>query len=156
MPTTDEDRVHEVLDEAECRRLLGTTRAGRIGFTDGALPAILPVPFAVHDGQVMIPARRDSPVVRAVHGAVVAFGVDSYDAVTDTGWSVTLVGPARLVWEPPEPDVVAGWRLPARPAPPHRCFIAVAGGLLRGWRLSAGPVVASVVGQREAADARFR
>ena len=136
MPTTDEDRLLEVLAEAECRELLGTARAGRLGFTDGALPAILPVPFALRDGQVVIPARRGSAVVSAVRGAVVAFQVDSYDAASGIGWSVTVIGPTRLISAPQDVAALEESGLSARPAAPERCFIAVQLGLLHGWRSS--------------------
>jgi uncharacterized protein len=143
VPTTDEDRLLEVLAEAECRELLGTARTGRLGFTDGALPAILPVPFALRDGQVVIPARRSSPVVSAVRGAVVAFQVDSYDAATRTGWSVTVVGPTRLIGVPEDVAALEELGL-SSPAPtPDRCYIAVQLGLLRGWRSSETTAVPS-------------
>jgi uncharacterized protein len=142
LPSTDEDRRCEVLDEDACRRLLGTTGTGRIGFTDGAVPAILPVPFAVQDGHVMIPERRGSPVESALRGAVVAFQVDSFDTGTRTGWSVTVVGLTRLVSDPR--DVAAlELRLSRRPSAPDRCYIAVQPGLVRGWRMSEVPPVAT-------------
>ena len=122
------------LDDAECRRLLGTATVGRISFTDGALPAIAPVPFTLHDEQVLIPARRDSPMVRAVSGAVVAFGVDSFDPCTETGWSVTVIGPSRLLGDPGALVALAGAHLPGRWTYPDRCLITVQVGLLRGWR----------------------
>jgi hypothetical protein len=123
------------LDDAECRRLLGTATVGRISFTEGALPAIAPVPFALHDEQVLIPARRDSPMVRAVTGAVVAFGVDSFDPRTETGWSVTVVGPSRLLGDPGALGAaLSGASLPGPWTSPDRCLITVQVGLLRGWR----------------------
>lgn len=121
MPTNDEDRVLEVLADAECRRLLGTAQIGRLGFTDGALPAIVPVPFTVEDHRVRIPAREGNWVLAAVRRSVVAFAVDSYDVVTRTGWGVTIVGPAYVTTG----DLRNGTR-----------SIAVQMGLLRGWRLS--------------------
>jgi uncharacterized protein len=121
------------LDEGECRRLLGEATIGRISFTDGALPAIVPVPFALHEGQVLIPAEQSSPMVAAVRGAVVAFGVDSYDAVTETGWSVTVVGPSRILGDPEQFVVATGVDLPQTWAEPGRCLITVQVGLLRGW-----------------------
>jgi nitroimidazol reductase NimA-like FMN-containing flavoprotein (pyridoxamine 5'-phosphate oxidase superfamily) len=69
-PVPTDDGLPVALDDAECRRLLATVAVGRLGFTDGALPAILPVPFAVHEGHVVIPARAGSSVVAAVRGAV--------------------------------------------------------------------------------------
>ena len=128
LPSTDEDRRCEVLDEDACRRLLGTTGTGRIGFTDGALPAILPVPFAVRDGHVMIPERRGSPVESALRGAVVAFQVDSFDTGTRTGWSVTVVGLTRLVSDPRD---VAAWSCVSPAARPRR--IAATSPCSRDW-----------------------
>ena len=139
MPTTDEDRLVEVLSEAECRQLLDTAGTGRLGFTDGALPAIEPVPFAVRDGQVVIPARRGSAFVSAVRGAVVAFEVDSYDAATMTGWSVTVVGWTRLISAPEVVAALEETRVIPRVPAPERCYIAVQLGLLRGWRIAEIP-----------------
>jgi uncharacterized protein len=122
------------LDEAECRRLLATATIGRISFTDGALPAIVPVPFALHEGQVFIPAEPSSRMVAAVRGAVVAFGVDSFDPRTETGWSVTVVGPSRVVGDQHRLEVLRGAGLSGRWTAPDRRLITVQVGLLRGWR----------------------
>jgi nitroimidazol reductase NimA-like FMN-containing flavoprotein (pyridoxamine 5'-phosphate oxidase superfamily) len=85
------------LDEAECRRLLATARIGRLGYTHGAMPAIVPVPVALHEQSVIIPAPADSSLLPAVRGTVVAVQVDSYRDQAGAGWSVTVVGPARVV-----------------------------------------------------------
>ena len=145
MLTTDEDRLFEILDQDTCRQRLDASGTGRLGFTDGALPVILPVPFALQDGDVMIPAHRDSPVLKALRGAVVAFEVDSYDAATRTGWSVTVVGPTRVVSHAAE---VAALQLRFSTHPPttDRCYIAVLLGLLRGWQLSECPTVPGSAG----------
>lgn len=132
MPTDDEDRVLEVLDDAECRRLLGTVRVGRLGFTDGALPAILPVPFTVEEDCVSIPAREGNWVVDAVRRSVVAFAVDSYDAVARTGWGVTVVGPAHVMPAVPADGATGDSRSPIA----RRRSIIVPMRLLRGWRMS--------------------
>ncbi|SFE86564.1 pyridoxamine 5'-phosphate oxidase family protein [Blastococcus tunisiensis] len=130
MSTNDEDRFLEVLGDAECRRLLGTVRVGRLGFTDAALPAILPVPFSVVDDCIRIPAREGNRVLDAVRRSVVAFAVDSYDDLTRTGWGVTVVGPAHVV-----PDGPRGGRQGGPGAPGPGRSIVVQLGLLRGWRL---------------------
>ena len=98
---TDGGRLVVVLDEAECRRLLARAVIGRLAYTEGALPAIQPVHFTVHDGQVVIPTRVGSKVAAASMGAVVAFEVDEYDAASRTGWNVTVVGPSAVVTAPP-------------------------------------------------------
>ena len=139
MDTADEDRLYEALDDATCRQLLGTARTGRLGFTDGALPAILPVPFALRDEHVIIPARQGSSVVSAVRGAVVAVQVDSYDAVTRTGWSVTVLGPTRLLSLAEDVSGLEELEFASLPPAAQRCYIAVRLGLVRGWRMTECP-----------------
>jgi hypothetical protein len=143
VPTTDQDRVLEVLAEPECRALIGTVKIGRLAFTVDALPTIQPVPFHVHDGLVVIPARAGSQLLPGTRGAVVAFEADCFDEDTRTGWAVTVVGPSRPVTAPQ--DVAALDGLPwGGPGPwPDRCYVTVAMNLVRGWR--AVPVAAGHV-----------
>jgi hypothetical protein len=143
VPGTDRSRQLEILDEAECRRLLASAVLGRLAYTEGALPAIQPVHFAVAGDQVIIPTRVGSKVAAASRGAVVAFEVDDYDASGRTGWNVTVIGPSRLVRDPDEVRVLD--RLGARAwAPPDRpCYVAVRIAILRGRRLVPGPPGAS-------------
>jgi hypothetical protein len=139
--TTDEDRFSETLDEAQCRRLLTTMTIGRLGFTEDALPAILPVAFTLQRGHVLIAVRHDSSVVNAVRRSVVAFQVDEYDPETRNGWSVTVVGPSRIISDPRE--LAPQGRVPvpvSSPVPdPARCYVAVQLGLVRGWRMAPYP-----------------
>lgn len=137
MPTNDEDRVLEILDELECRQLLASAHLGRLGFTDGALPAIVPVPFAIAEDSLVIPARPGNWVAAAMRGSVVAVGVDTYDVDARTGWGVTAIGPSRVVPTAPAPTDPAG-----SAGTPARCAIVVQVVLLRGWRLSLPAVAA--------------
>lgn len=123
MPTTDDDRVHERLGHEECLRLLSTTGIGRLAYTQSALPAVRPVSFLLRADAVLIPARAGSPLVDAVRGAVVAFETDRYDEADRTGWTVTVVGPTRLL---------AGVSGPGAAA--ELCAIAVRLDLVQGWR----------------------
>jgi hypothetical protein len=136
IPTTDEDRVNEVLDEDECRRLLEKTTVGRLACTDAALPVIIPLSYSVHDGSVVVRARRGSPVTRALRGAVVAFGVDAWDGPTRTGWSVNVVGPARVATRAEEVARYDALSATDAPTSPERCYLVVRVELIRGWRLS--------------------
>ena len=129
----------EALDDLECRRLLTTHGLGRLVFTSDALPVVQVVRFGVRDGHVLIPTRADGRLSRAVRGAVVAFQVDSLDAETGAGWTVTAVGPAHVLTDPA--DIAAAALLGLRTwIPTSRCsYIAVQMGMLRGCRLSALP-----------------
>jgi uncharacterized protein len=134
VPPSATEHVVEDLDDPSCRLLLRTVRLGRLGFTRDALPAIQPVTFCVHRDEVVIPARPDSPLVSGTRGAVVAFQVDSIDAETCTGWTVTVVGPSRSVTDQSEVALLERlpWPLPRLWREP--CYISVAMGLVTGWR----------------------
>jgi hypothetical protein len=82
------------LDDATCLRLLRSADVGRVGFTDRALPRILPVLFTVHADEVVISTRR-SATLDLRPGLIVAFEVDEYDRETGQGWCVSLVGACR-------------------------------------------------------------
>jgi len=139
VPTTHEERFLEILDEAQCRRLLPTRAIGRLGFTEDALPAILPVAFTLQNGHVLIAVRHDSSVVNAVRRSVVAFQVDEYDPAARTGWSVTVVGPSRIITDPREVARLGGVPLSPPPPDPAWCYVTVLLGLVRGWRLAPYP-----------------
>jgi hypothetical protein len=129
------DRVLEVLEPDECRRLIGTVPIGRLGFTEGALPTIQPVHFGVFGDEILIPASAGSKVVAASVGAIVAFEVDDFDVEGRTGWNVTVIGPAQVLWESRELDVAAALGLVAwAPDSMHR-VIAVQMALVSGRRL---------------------
>ena len=87
----------EVLDRDECLRLLAEASLGRVGFTSGALPTVLPVSFRLDGDRVLVRARRGSRLGRALRDAVVAFEVDDYDRVDRSGWSVLVVGRSEVV-----------------------------------------------------------
>ncbi|MFD0345912.1 pyridoxamine 5'-phosphate oxidase family protein [Kitasatospora aburaviensis] len=85
------------LDEARALELLAATPVGRVVYTLGALPAVLPVPFRVdEDGGVLFAADAGSELVRAVDGAVTAFEADDVDDGAGTGWYVTVLGRAEV------------------------------------------------------------
>lgn len=87
----------EVLSREDSLALLGSVPVGRIVFTDRALPAVQPVNFVLHDGSVVFRTGAGSKLAAATRQAIVAFQADSFDQSTETGWSVTAVGPSRVV-----------------------------------------------------------
>lgn len=76
-------------------------------YTDRALPAILPVNYAVHDNAVVFRTGAGSKLAAATREAVVAFEADSFDADTKSGWSVMVVGRSRLVEDDSEIERLA-------------------------------------------------
>ncbi len=88
------------LDEDECRTLLGTVSVGRVGVTIDALPAVLPVNFAVHDGAIVFRTVAGTKLDAATSNTVVAFEVDSGTAQREGAWSVLVRGVASEVRDP--------------------------------------------------------
>jgi nitroimidazol reductase NimA-like FMN-containing flavoprotein (pyridoxamine 5'-phosphate oxidase superfamily) len=129
----------KILTEQECRELLGTVPLGRIVFTDRALPAIQPVNFVLADGDVVILTTAGSKLAAATRNAVVAFEIDEFDHTVDTGWSVVVIGHARVIAEDGELR-----RMQALPLKPWNegervHYIAITPELISGRRLPKSP-----------------
>lgn len=125
----------EVLSPGDCLSLAMTAPIGRIVFTEQALPAVQPVGFVIDDGCVIIRTTEGTKLADALHSAIVAFEVDDFDAMAETGWSVTVVGHAESVLDPREAARLA--RLPLRawaPGKPDR-FIRIRPEYMTGRRI---------------------
>lgn len=86
----------ESLPTAACMTLLRSVPAGRLVYTENALPAVLQVTFAILAGEVVIPTGGD-PWFRRFDGGVLAFETGAVDPSTRSGWTVLVIGHARLV-----------------------------------------------------------
>jgi uncharacterized protein len=82
----------EVLDFAECERLLTNEYVGRVAFVDAGEPIILPVNYVYRDGVVLIRTAEGSKLDAASMRSVVAFEIDGHDDEYHSGWSVLVVG----------------------------------------------------------------
>jgi nitroimidazol reductase NimA-like FMN-containing flavoprotein (pyridoxamine 5'-phosphate oxidase superfamily) len=128
----------EILQRAECLRLLGSVPFGRLVYTDGALPAVRLVNFVI-DADSVVFASADGDKMRAAErGDVVAFEADAVDLDRHLGWTVTSVGHLSVV--PPDEAELLARNIRLRPwAPLHdprliRLGIeSVTGRRLRPW-----------------------
>jgi nitroimidazol reductase NimA-like FMN-containing flavoprotein (pyridoxamine 5'-phosphate oxidase superfamily) len=93
-----------VLERDECLALVESVPIGRIVYTDRVLPAVQPVGFVLDAGLVVIRTAAHSKLAAAARDTIVAFEADEFDERAHTGWSVTLVGYARVVSDPAEID----------------------------------------------------
>ncbi|GAA4882745.1 pyridoxamine 5'-phosphate oxidase family protein [Kitasatospora terrestris] len=103
------------LDENECYRFLSAAAVGRVVYTVGALPAVLPVRYRIAgDGGVLLPAPA-AELARAVVGALVAFEAGEVSGEDGSGWSVTVLGHAEAAAAPAaaagEPGAAAAIRI---------------------------------------------
>jgi nitroimidazol reductase NimA-like FMN-containing flavoprotein (pyridoxamine 5'-phosphate oxidase superfamily) len=122
-----------VLDRRECLEHLARGGLGRIAVNVGALPAILPVHFTLHDEHVVFSVATGTTLDRATRDAVVAFETDGPEPDDTAHWSVTVTGIARHV-SCDDPAMSAVDRLPARPETDGRRVVAVSTDYLSGRR----------------------
>ncbi len=87
----------ELLSHTECVRLLTRAQVGRVVLTERALPAVVPVTFAVLDDAVVMCTSAETRLAAAADGGVLAFEIDEIDLPSRTGWSVVVTGVAELV-----------------------------------------------------------
>src|SRR5689334_91961 len=74
-----QDDAFRTLDRQECLRLLAKVPVGRVVYTRQALPAVLPINFALdEDASVLLFTSAGSDLVRAIDGVVVAFEADEF------------------------------------------------------------------------------
>jgi nitroimidazol reductase NimA-like FMN-containing flavoprotein (pyridoxamine 5'-phosphate oxidase superfamily) len=90
------------LDASECQQLLASGTVGRVGVTIDALPAVLPVNYAMQDGAVVFRTVAGTKLDAATANTVVAFEVDSGSDHEHGAWSVLVRGIATEVTDPAE------------------------------------------------------
>jgi nitroimidazol reductase NimA-like FMN-containing flavoprotein (pyridoxamine 5'-phosphate oxidase superfamily) len=124
------------ISEEECALLLTAGRVGRVGVSQGALPVVLPVNYAVLDGDVVIRTGAGTKLDAALAGAVVAFEIDSVDPVYHAGWSVMVQGRAREVVDPDELKRVRALPLAPWAAGVRDRFVRIATERISGRRIA--------------------
>ncbi|MGY1700265.1 pyridoxamine 5'-phosphate oxidase family protein [Geodermatophilus sp. SYSU D00766] len=127
-----------LLTVEECRHLLDGTRRGHLAFTRDALPAMAPVLYALDGHRVVMPASPESDHLLPARGAVVVLGVDDFDG--ESGWAVTVVGPARTVTDAVGVTALDALAWPVLPAADDgHCYVVLLAGVVRGWRTTGPP-----------------
>jgi len=102
------DAKLEILDEAECLRLISPGGIGRIVFPGRFDLTVLPVNYVLHDGAILFrtveAGSTDEDLRTGIEHAEyrVAFEVDDINAETREGWSVLIQGPAHHLDDPAE------------------------------------------------------
>lgn len=93
-----EQRQLRQLSKSRALELLGSVSLGRLVFTHHALPAIRPVNHLLERESIIVRATAGAAITSASrNGTVVAYEADSIDPDTHIGWSVIVVGTARLL-----------------------------------------------------------
>ncbi|MFF4383437.1 pyridoxamine 5'-phosphate oxidase family protein [Kitasatospora sp. NPDC001547] len=85
----------EAVGERQWLALLAGRQVGRLVYTVGALPAVLPVRFRLQDdGSLLLRVPVTVGLGRALDRAVVAFEAGDVSETDGGGWSVTVLGHA--------------------------------------------------------------
>jgi nitroimidazol reductase NimA-like FMN-containing flavoprotein (pyridoxamine 5'-phosphate oxidase superfamily) len=75
----------EVLDRAGCLRLLSRATLGRLAFTSGTPPSVVPVRYHLDGDRILVRTRRGGRLDAALSDAVAAFEVDDVEPVHTAG-----------------------------------------------------------------------
>ncbi len=102
-PATDH-RGLRVLGFDECLERLRTALVGRLAFVDSGEPVVFPVNHAMDGVDVVFRTSWGSKLQVAETSGVVAYEVDGYDSLSESGWSVVVKGTAQLVYESVDTD----------------------------------------------------
>jgi uncharacterized protein len=118
MQMSEEDL--EVLDTATCLELLGTLDVGRCAWVgDDGRVVVLPVNFAIEDGDVIFRSAAGAKLAAARAGQSFSFEGDDLEPALRTGWSVLVTGRASEVRDPVEAarlaQLVHPWSRDQRP-----------------------------------------
>ena len=103
----------EILDRHECYDRLAHEHLGRLAVCVGGQPIVLPVNYALDDGDIVFRSASGTKVAAAA-GRDVAFEIDGHDALRHGGWSVLVVGTAERV-----ADAAQSARLEHLPVTPY-------------------------------------
>jgi uncharacterized protein len=101
-----------VLDAAECVAALESQRVGRVGLPVLDHPLVLPVVYAVFDGDVVFRTAPGEKLIAAALQRSVAFEIDEYDVESRTGWSVNVIGTIEEIVDHGELERVRALDLP--------------------------------------------
>lgn len=123
----------ELLDERDCLRLLASQNVGRVAVSIGALPAIFPVNYRVSGNAVYFRTGEGTKLSAALSRSVVAFEVDSVDPVHHSGWSVQVIGRARVASDADPFQLVQPWADGARD-----CLVEIEIDMVTGRRIDRG------------------
>lgn len=136
------------LSRQECLALLTTEPFGRLVLVRGGLPAVHPVNFVLDGAGLVVRTREGSTLCAAAGAAAVALQADSIDRERRSGWSVTVIGKARIADDPVEVGRLS--ELPLQPwvRGERNVFVVIEVGIVVGQRIGGAEQVHGPSGGR--------
>ncbi|WP_046470315.1 helix-turn-helix domain-containing protein [Allosalinactinospora lopnorensis] len=131
----------QTLDAEECMDLIRPGGVGRIAFPveSEAGPTVLPVNFAVVDGNIVFRVEEGGIIAKHATGYV-SFQMDRIDQVMSEGWSVLVKGRARLVRDPGEVDDLGAVQVRPWAGGDREAYVTITPIAISGRRASAGEI----------------
>jgi uncharacterized protein len=147
--STSADEVDAYRLSAErCRALLARSSSGHLALSQGALPLVVPVRYAL-DGEQLLLRAGPFLIVRAPLPGVVAFHAGGSTLSDDCMWEIMVQGRGEVTDDVPGPN-----------SPPQLPFVAarlttvlrISTELMTGWQYGDGAAVAKLSACGEQAD----
>jgi uncharacterized protein len=135
------DEGLEMLTESECEELLASETVGRVGVTIHGLPVILPVNYAVVDGDIVFRTSEGTKLQAATQRAVVAFEVDAHHADDVSGWSVLVIGRSASVVDEAERAALEAHGITPSAGGDRSDFVRIRPEMITGRRIVTAPVL---------------
>ncbi len=127
-----------ILNRNECEVFLRTQRVGRVAVCSDR-PAVLPVVYALLDGDVVFRTAPGEKLIAAALHRTIAFEVDAYDSDLQAGWSVNVVGAAEEIVHPDDLDRARALDLPAWAGEVRDRFVRIRAENITGRRIDPTP-----------------
>jgi len=87
----------EILERAECLGLLAGVTLGRLAYTHGGVPAVIPINVALEGDEILFRLGTGAALVALYDRQVVALEIEAIDLDACCGWSINVVGaPAEI------------------------------------------------------------
>ena len=136
------DRKIEHLDQDECLRLISPGGIGRIAYQSRFGPAILPVNYQLHDGDIVFRTAEHSPLDEDLRTGIanaeykVAFEIDEFDSAARSGWSVLVQGSAHHVRSGAERELAEAVGVKPWPGGDRELFVSITPTHITGRRIT--------------------
>jgi Pyridoxamine 5'-phosphate oxidase len=150
-PVWKDQRGSELLQRAECRRLLAAAAGGiaHLGLVVDGHPVVVPVNYTMLDREVLLRLGPGSTLNELGRSPVVALEVDHVPSKGGEAWSVMIQGVATPLNDPAALRRAAASGLtPLVPVPGHE-YMQVRTGVLSGRRFPVG-----LTGEGDGSDVR--
>ena len=143
LETTQISELHEphleTLTREECLELLRGSVVGRIGYVADGMATIIPVNFALFDGDIVFCTAKGSTLSWLSLRGRLAFEADESSPGDHEGWSVLVRGVAREVTDPEELAVLRRGHLRSWLRSPHEHWVRISIEAISGRALHRAP-----------------